>query len=122
MTQPHPRTFERASHYFWVGVALEDAFIIDFLSERAQTSIKRYLSKALEQQYVEAERLKDIPWDEKTKTQQRWSVRDDLRKAIDAHPLVAFLGEAFAVAIFDAIVDIYADLERGINPLEAGEN
>lgn len=103
----HPRDMEPAALAHYIREALNDAFVIDFLSDRAQASLINFLAVELKKFYeiirVRGNKMDYTEYD---------SLTPFFEKATKRHPLYAVFGDILANAVEVACDPIFAELER----------
>ena len=108
----HPRDMEPAALAYHIREALNDAFVIDFLSDRAQNSLINFLALELKKHLNNIPNYADSPerfWDWHDKTQPFFE------KATKRHPLYAVFGDVLANAVEVACNPVFAELEHNAN-------
>ena len=116
----HPRDMHMSALIYWVEQGLVDCFAIDFLSDKAQKSIARFIAADVEKfyQWVEKNKDRDDFWTMKYHNPSNGH-RSFFYNSAMKHPLVAMFGDPMAKAIENAVLPVFQDLEKGNSPERA---
>lgn len=107
----HPREMHLSALHYHISEALKDAYVIDFLSDRAQNSIISFLAVELQKFYeFRTGPYREMEWPEAA----RWD-RDNMpffEKATLRHPLSALFGDTLAKAVGAVVGPYFVELEK----------
>lgn len=105
----HPRDMEHYTLVYYIRNGLVDCYAIDFLSDRAQDSLIRFLAAEVQAFYRIAAEYKENDWKDWWEFQQENT--PVFEKATLRHPLGAVFGETMAKAVNAALLPVFEDLE-----------